>query len=379
MFSLKPEIYYGENSLQSIRELNYKKVCIATDKLMMDLGHVKTLTDILDSKGVEYHIFDDIQPDPSLELVNRGLIHIIKTKPDGLIALGGGSVIDAAKAIIYFCINMKKELVEPEYIHKPDFIAIPTTAGTGSEVTGYSVITDTEKEIKLPLVDKLMLPDIAILDPTLIASVPAGVTAATGMDVLTHSIEAYVSRNQNPFSDCFAMESIKLVHDNLVNSYKDLSNLKYRENMLIASCMGGIAFNNSGLGINHSIAHILGARYHIPHGLANAIILPYAVKYNTAKSEKARKDYSDIAVMLGYSHGSELENTAALISYIIMANKEMNIPLSVKTLVGDDFMKEVDEMAQIAFEDKCSLSNPAGVAVEDIKSIMIDLYKGIFE
>jgi len=379
MFSLKPEIYYGEKSLQNLNKLNYKKVCIATDKLMIDLGHVKTLTDILESKGVQYHIFDDIQSDPSLDLVNKGLLHIIKTKPDGLIALGGGSVIDAAKAIIYFCINMKKKIVEAEYIHKPDFIAIPTTAGTGSEVTGYSVITDKKREIKLPLVDKLMLPDIAILDPELIASVPAGVTAATGMDVLTHSIESYVSKKQNPFSDCFSIESIRLVYDNLINSYKDLSNLKFRENMLIASCMGGIAFNNSGLGINHSIAHILGARYHIPHGFANAVLLPYTIKYNAEKSSKAMKRYSNIALMLGYSYGKELDNAAALISYIIMANKEMDIPLSIKSLVGDNFMEEIDDMAQIAYHDKCTLSNPASVTKEDIKNIMVEMYNGTFE
>ena len=375
-FQVKPAIYYGEDSLKKIEECNFKKVCIATDQGMIKFGILKMLTDRLDKNGVEYHIFSDIESDPSTEVVQKGLVHIISSKPDGLIAIGGGSVIDAAKAIIFYFMKFKEIFVEEKYVHKPEFIAIPTTAGTGSEVTEYAVITDKEKNVKIPLVDDLMMPDAAILDPKLIESVPPAATAATGMDVLTHAIESFISTNNNPFSRCYADEAVELVFKNLPDSYENASDMEAKSNMQIASCMAGIAFNSAGLGITHSIAHAFGANFHLPHGLANAIVLPYVIRHN-GQSEKVQDQYQRLLYGVGILNTSG-DSTETLYKSIVLLQKSLNIPHSLKEfgVSEEDYLKARESMLEKAMADICTSTNPVPVDLGTMKMVMDQTYYG---
>ncbi len=375
-FQVKPAIYYGDDALHKIEECHFKKVCIATDQGMIKFGILKMLTDRLDKMGVEYHVFSDIESDPSTEVVQKGLVHIISSKPDGLIAIGGGSVIDAAKAIIFYFMKFKEIFVEERYIHKPEFIAIPTTAGTGSEVTEYAVITDKEKNVKIPLTDDLMMPDATILDPKLIESVPAAATAATGMDVLTHAIEAFISTNNNPFSRCYADKAVELVFKSLYDSYQNASDMEAKSSMQIASCMAGIAFNSAGLGITHSIAHAFGANFHLPHGLANAIVLPYVIKHN-GQSKQVQQQYQRLLSGAGILNISG-DATQTLYKSVITLGKSLNIPSSLKEfgVSEDDYLKARDAMLEKAMVDICTSTNPVAVDREAMKTVMDQSYYG---
>lgn len=375
-FQVKPAIYYGEDALKRIEEYNFKKVCIATDQGMIKFGILKMLTDRLDKMGVEYHIFSDIESDPSTEVVQKGLVHIISSKPDGLIAIGGGSVIDAAKAIIFYFMKFKEIFVEERYVHKPEFIAIPTTAGTGSEVTEYAVITDKEKNVKIPLTDDLMMPDVAILDPKLIESVPAAATAATGMDVLTHAIEAFISTNNNPFSRCYADKAVELVFKSLYDSYQNGSNMEAKSSMQIASCMAGIAFNSAGLGITHSIAHAFGANFHLPHGLANAIVLPYVIKHN-GQSEEVQQQYQRLLSGAGILNVTG-DATQTLYKSVVSLSKSLKIPTCLKEygVSEEDYLEARPGMLKKAMADVCTSTNPVAVDQTAMKKVMDQTYYG---
>ncbi|MEW9125093.1 MAG: 1-propanol dehydrogenase PduQ, partial [Thermotaleaceae bacterium] len=279
-FLVRPEIYFGENSINYLKQVDAKKAFIVTDQFMVKLGIVEKVTKLLDEKNVVYEVFSEVEPDPSLQTVKKGLLQIIKMRPDMLIAVGGGSSIDAGKAIMALCIHTKENFVDPDKVHKPWFVAIPTTSGTGSEVTSYSVVTDKERNLKIPLSEDLMLPDVAILDCILTKTVPPHVTADAGLDVLTHAMEAYVSSAANDFTDIYAEKAIEQVFYYLLRTYRDGNDMEAREKMHSASCMAGIAFTNASLGINHSLAHTFGAKYHFSHGRSNALFLPYVIEYN---------------------------------------------------------------------------------------------------
>ncbi len=373
-FFIKPRIAYGEGALCNIAALSFKKVCIATDSRIIELGLIDPLTQWLDSKGIAYHIFSDITPDPTSDTIEKGLFHIIKSRPDGLIAIGGGSVIDTAKAVIYYCIRFKESFVEPEQIQKPFFIAIPTTAGTGSETTSYAVITNSQTHVKSPITSDWMLPDLVILDPTFTKSAPAFITAETGMDALTHAIEAYVSKTANDFSDIYALKAIKLIYDNLLSTVKDGSQLNRREKLQLASCMAGIAFNNASLGITHSLAHTVGAHFKISHGKSNAMILPHVMAYNL-KSSITLKRYSEIAIMLGLDFKDETINAQALIESIKMLNKAIDIPNSLQALdiTQSQLIDVIDIMADAALNDLCTTGNPVQPSLEDLRGLLLRL------
>jgi alcohol dehydrogenase class IV len=375
-FQVKPAIYYGEGSLKQIENHNFKNVCIATDQGMVKFGLLKMLTDVLDAKGITYHVFADIESDPSTEIVEKGLMHIIMNKPDALIAIGGGSVIDAAKAIIYYCVHFKRIFFEDRYVHKPTFIAIPTTAGTGSEVTEYAVITDKQKNTKIPLTDVLMMPDEAILDPKLIESVPPNATAATGMDVMTHAIEAFISTHNNPFARCYANKAVELVFRSLYCSYTNGSDLEAKGSMQIASCMAGIAFNSAGLGITHSIAHAFGAMFHLPHGLANAIVLPYVIKFN-GQDNKVQHQYARLLSGSGILNVSG-NATETLYNSVVSLSSSLNIPASLKAfgVAEEDYLKAREEMLDKAMADICTTTNPVMVTREAMKLVMDQAYFG---
>lgn len=373
-FFIKPRIAYGEGALHQIEALSFKRVCIATDERIMALGLIDPLTQWLEEKGIAYHIFSDITPDPTTDTIEKGLLHIIQSRPDGLIAVGGGSVIDTAKAVIYYCIRFKESFVEPEQIHKPFFVAIPTTAGTGSETTSYAVITNSQTHVKSPVTSDWMLPDLVVLDPMFTQSAPPFITAETGMDALTHAIEAYVAKTANDFSSIYALKAIKLIYDNLLSTVKDGSQMDRREKLQIASCMAGIAFNNASLGITHSLAHTLGAHFKISHGRSNAMILPHVMTYNQTSSITAKR-YSEIAVMLGLDFKDEAINSQALIESIKMLNQAIGIPRNLQSLDinQNQLIDVIDEMAEAALNDMCTAGNPISPSLEDLRGLLLKL------
>lgn len=257
------------------------------------------------------------------------------------------------------------------------FIAIPTTAGTGSEVTEYAVITDKQKNTKIPLTDILMMPDEAILDPQLIESVPAGATAATGMDVMTHAIEAFISTNNNPFARCYANKAVELVFRSLYPSYVNGSDLEAKGSMQIASCMAGIAFNSAGLGITHSIAHAFGAMFHLPHGLANAIVLPYVIRFN-GQDEKVQHQYARLLSGSGILNVSG-NATETLYNSVVALSASLNIPVSLKAagVSEADYLGAREEMLDKAMADICTTTNPVDVTREKMQGVMDQAYYGV--
>lgn len=321
----------------------------------------KTIDKILiNLEGNDCNIFSEIVPDPPIEIVVKGMEKIKDYSPDIIIALGGGSAIDAAKAIMDFSKQIFK-------INEIEFIAIPTTSGTGSEVTSFSVITDAQKGTKYPLVSADLIPNKAILDPELVKTVPNFITADTGMDVLTHAIEAYVSTDSNDFSDALAEKAIKLVHEYLIDAYKDGSNLEAREKMHNASCMAGLAFNQASLGLNHGIAHIVGAKFHIPHGRTNSILLPYVIEYNAnisgynnASYSDTAKKYAQIAKMLGLESSNVRLGVKNLVNEIKKMQKSMNMPMKLTDCKVNkvDVENLLPEIAQLALKDGCTKTNP---------------------
>ncbi|MBY2478008.1 iron-containing alcohol dehydrogenase [Clostridioides difficile] len=369
-FEIKTKIKFGEGSLKALQELKNKNVLIITDPFMVKSKTIDKITcNLINST---YQVFEEIVPDPPIEIVVAGIEAFKSINPDVIIALGGGSAIDAAKSIMDF----SKKILKTDEV---EFIAIPTTSGTGSEVTSFAVIADNQKGCKYPLVSDDLLPNMAILDPELVKTVPNFITADTGMDVLTHAIEAYVSTNSNDFSDALAEKAIKLVFKYLIKAYKDGNDIEAREKMHNASCIAGMAFNQTSLGINHSIAHVLGGKFHIPHGRANSILLPHVIEYNasivgytnTTYSDTAMK-YAQIAELVGFGNGNIRIAVKNLVNEIKKLQKEMNMPTKLtqcKLSLGD-IINEEREIAKLAIKDTCTLTNPKVPTEEDIISIL---------
>lgn len=369
-FNVNIEVYFGEDSLSKLSEITDKKVFIVTDSFMEKSGVANKISKRLNNCKVS--IFSEIVPDPSIEIVTKGVDIILKEKPEVIIAIGGGSGIDAAKAIVHFARKVGN-------LSNVQFIAIPTTSGTGSEVTSFSVITDNEKGVKYPLVSDDLLPDIAILDAELVKTAPDFITADTGMDVITHGLEAYVSKNSTDFSDALAEKALVLAFEYLPKVFKNGQDLIAREKMHTASCLAGIAFNQASLGINHSIAHVLGGKFHIPHGRTNAILLPYVIDYNadivgydTRDFTLAAKKYCHIAKLIGLPANNIRMGVKNLISEIKQMQKTMKLPVTLKAAGVDlDKLKLLkDEIAGIAMEDVCTISNPKAPTKEDVLRIL---------
>lgn len=385
-FSVKPKVYFGQNALEHLSELKYKKAFIVTDPFMVKSGVIENVTMQLDNAGVKYDVFSEIVPDPPIETIAKGLKAMDMSNPEVVIALGGGSAIDATKAIIHFRGMVKKGLHPETIVEKPEFIAIPTTSGTGSEVTSFSVITDKQKNVKYPLVEEEMLPEKAILDPKLVKSVPTRITADTGFDVLTHAIEAYVSTNASDFSDALAEKAIKIVFEYLPKACANGNDEVAREKMHNASCMAGMAFTNASLGINHSMAHILGGKFHIPHGRANAILLPYVIEYNANISNlynseytRAAERYAEIAKFLGLSNGNIRMAVKALVNAIKNLSKSMDIPKNIKEVGVDkeQYMKELSSLAEVALNDGCTTTNPREPKQNELEELFTKIYNGM--
>lgn len=367
-FKIPRDIIYGENALEHLSTLKGKKATIVTGgNSMKRFGFIDEAKAQLEKAGMQVSIVDGVEPNPSIDTVIRGGKEMQEFGPDWIIALGGGSALDAAKIMwVYYEYPDTKfeDLVAgkfPVLRTKAKFIACPSTSGTASEITAFSVITDTKNHIKYPLVSYEMTPDIALLDANIPAKMPKHITANTGMDVLTHAIEAYVSTAATSFTDPLALEAIKLVFKQLREAYENGDNIKAREDMHNASALAGMAFTNASLGLVHSTAHKIGGEFGITHGLANAILLPYIIEYNSKKTDKFKELEKQLEV-------------SDLVAAIKELNAKVGIPETLKEVKEVEITKEklnevLDRMSENAFADPCTLTNPRESSAEDVKKI----------
>lgn len=407
-FKVPPKIYFEKNSTQYLMKMpNISKALIVTDPGMVKLGYVDKVLYYLRKRPEYVHceIFSEVEPDPSIETVMKGAERMARFQPDVIIALGGGSAMDAAKGMWLFYehpetefyglkqkfLDIRKRIVKyPKLGGRAQFVAIPTTSGTGSEVTSFAVITDKEANIKYPLADYELTPDVAIIDPQFVMTVPRHITADTGMDVLTHAIEAYVSVMANDYTDGLAMKAIQLVFEYLPRAYRNGGDEVAREKVHNASTIAGMAFTNAFLGINHSLAHKLGAEFHIAHGRANTILMPHVIRYNAEKPKKLTafpkyesfigdQRYAEIARMLGLPARTTAEGVESLIQAIIKLAKELDIPMSIEANgVGrEEFESRVDFLAERAFEDQCTTANPKLPLVTELAEVYRKAFKGV--
>ena len=376
-FLLKPRICFGQDALSVLNELSARSVLLVTDKAMVKFGLAERVTALLRQRGIAWQMWDDVVADPDIATVVRGMKLMDNHYPDLVIALGGGSVIDAAKAVIFSLAQTRPQPNRP----RPCFVAIPTTSGTGSEVSRFAVITDQEKGVKYPLVEDSLLPDIAILDAELTTSVPPTVTADTGIDVFTHAVEAFVSTEASDFSDAAAEKAIKLVKRHLLPAYQNPEDRKARQGMHNASCLAGIAFSNSGLGLNHGMAHALGARFHIPHGRANGILLPYVMSFNAGCAEQltsTAKRYARISRLLELESSSVRQSALNLIRTARRYIEKLNMPSTLQAagVNAAEFEEAVHDMAEAALADRCTATNPRSCTAEEIEQIFRKAYSG---
>ncbi|EJT6171553.1 L-threonine dehydrogenase [Clostridium perfringens] len=355
---------------EQVAELGFKKALIVTDKVLGQIGIVKKVTDVLDNKNIEYAIYDETKPNPTVKNVNDGLALLKEKECDFVISLGGGSAHDCAKGIALLATN-GGEIKDYEGVDKSKkpqlpMVGINTTAGTGSEMTLFAIITDEERHIKMALVDKHLTPIIAVNDPMLMLAMPKSLTAATGMDALTHAIEAYVSTSATPITDACAEKAIELISNYLVNAVENGEDVEARDMMAYAEYLAGMAFNNASLGYVHAMAHQLGGFYNLPHGVCNAILLPHVQEYNKATSASRLAKIAKI--MGGNIEGLTDEQGADLcIDMIKSLSQTVGIPegLGVLGVKESDF----ETLATNALNDACSLTNPRKGNLEEVMAI----------
>ena len=372
--SYKTELHVGKGALQQLSHYKNEHILVVADPFLKTSGTLDAiLANFYDNNDIV--VFTDIVPDPPIETVVAG-IKSAGDKPISIVlSIGGGSAIDASKAMYYFA---KKQGAFSEAI----LIAIPTTSGTGSEVTSFSVITDAERGTKYPLVTKEILPDVAILDADLVLSLPGNITADTGMDVLTHAIEAYVSTKATDFSDALAEKAIKLVFEYLPKAYKNGQDVEAREKMHAASTLAGMAFNTASLGINHSLAHAAGAKFHVPHGRLNSILMPHVIQYNAgiefnnrnrqATDKTVASRYQDIAKLLGCSASSPVSGVRQLVEAIKKLQRKLEMPTSLREygVKADAFAQYKVEISEAALHDGCTPTNPRVPTAEELLKVL---------
>lgn len=393
-FTLPRDVYFGQGTLEELKNLGGKRaIVVVGGGTMKRMGFLDRAVQYLKDGGMEVELFEGVEPDPSVETVMRGAEVMRKFQPDWIVAMGGGSPIDAAKAmwVFYEYPDTSFEAIItpfsfPKLRTKAHFCAIPSTSGTATEVTAFSVITDYHKGIKYPLADYNITPDIAIVDPELAETMPKKLTAHTGMDAMTHAIEAYVSTVANDYTDPLALHATDMIHDELVHSFAGEKHA--REVMHNAQCLAGMAFSNALLGIVHSMAHKTGAAFsggHIIHGCANAMYLPKVIRYN-AKDERAAKRYAQIADHLGLGGSTVAEKVDLLIKEIRHMNDELEIPQAIKyygeggvradkSIIDEkEFLEKLPEVAKNAIGDACTGSNPRIPTQEEMEKLLKACY-----
>jgi alcohol dehydrogenase class IV len=380
-FTIPRDIYYGEDSLEILKTIEGKRATIVIGgQSIKQSGYLDKVQSYLQEAGFETQLIEGIESDPTIKVAQDGAKLMEQFQPDWIISVGGGSPIDAAKMmwIFYEYPELPFDKIKapnplPVLRKKARFAAISTTSGTGTDVSPFTIITDQETGTKYPVFTYDLTPDLTVLDPGLTYSMPPKIVAYTGMDALTHGIEAYVSRAHNPFTDPLALQSIKMSVDNIKKSFA--GDKKARESMHYAQAMAGIAFSNGFLGIVHSLAHKSGAILNIPHGCANAIYLPYVIDFNK-KADASR--FADIARMLGLSGSRDEELVDSLTGLLRKLNKALNLPLTLQEFGVDEalFDKHLDAMAANSIHDPCTSSNPRDVTAEDMKRLYIAAFKG---
>lgn len=405
-FRLPNRIFFEKNSIQYLQVMeDIERAFIVCDPGMVQLGYADLIIEELRKRNnkVHFEIFSEVEPNPSTNTVYKGTEQIVNFKPDTIIALGGGSAIDAAKGMWLFYehpeteffgakqkfLDIRKRIYKFPKAEKSRLVCVPTTSGTGAEVTPFAVITDSETHVKYPLADYALTPDVAIIDPQFVLSVPKSISADTGMDVLTHALESYVSVMASDYTRGLSMEAIKLVFANLRNSVNNQDPIA-REKMHNASAIAGMAFANAFLGICHSVAHKIGGEYNIPHGRTNAILLPHIIRYNAKDPQKhaifpkydyfrAHEDYAQIAKDLGFKGNTTEELVDSLVTEIIKLGKDVGIDMSLKAqgVTQEVLDNTVDRMAELAYEDQCTTANPKEPLISELKQIIIDAYTGV--
>lgn len=408
-FRVPEKIYFKYGSLgvalKELKDMNKRKAFIVTDKVLYDLGYVDKVTSILEEIGVEFKIFYDVEPDPTLAIAKKGASEMAIFNPDTIIALGGGSPMDAAKImwVMYehpevrfedlamrFMDIRKRVYPFPKMGEKAMMVSIPTSAGTGSEVTPFAVITDEKTGVKYPLADYELTPNMAIVDAELMMNMPKGLTAASGIDALTHSIEAYVSVLASEYTNGLALESIRLIFKYLPQAYNEgTTNIKAREKMASASTMAGMAFANAFLGVCHSMAHKLGAEHHVPHGIANALLINEVIRFNAVdnprkqaafpqyKYPNAKWRYTRIADYLQLGGNTEDEKIELLIEAIDELKAKINIPMTISEtgVTKENFYATLDHMSEQAFDDQCTGANPRYPLISELKQMYINVFE----
>ena len=393
-FTLPRDLYHGEGALEELSNLKGNRaVLVLGGGSMKRFGFVDKAVAYLNKAGMDVKLIENVEPDPSVETVMKGAAIMREFEPDWIISMGGGSPIDAAKAMWVFYEYPEtsfEEIIQPFSFPtlrtKAKFCAIPSTSGTATEVTAFSVITDYQKGIKYPLADFNITPDVAIVDPALAETMPPKLTAHTGMDAMTHAIEAYVSTLHCNYTDPLALWAIKLIAENLKNSYE--GDMEARKTMHDAQCLAGMAFSNALLGIVHSMAHKTGAAFsggHIIHGAANAMYLPKVIAYN-AKVPEAAKRYAEIAKFLHLEGKTTDELVKALIRMLRDMNDQLNIPQSIKnygeggvkaekSIIDEkEFLDKLSSVATLAIGDACTGSNPRQPSQEDMEKLLLAVY-----
>ena len=393
-------------ALAELGEMGKKKAFIVTDKVLFEMGYTNKVTEVLEANGIQYKIFSDVEPDPTLRCARAGAAEMANFQPDVVISLGGGSAMDAAKImwVMYehpevnfhdlamTFMDIRKRIYKfPTMGQKAMMVAIATSAGTGSEVTPFAVITDEQTGVKYPLADYELTPDMAIVDAELMMTSPKGLTACAGIDVLVHAVEAYVSVMASEYTNGLALEAIRLVFKYLPDAYNEgTTNIKAREKMAHASCMAGMAFSNAFLGINHSMAHKLGAFHHLPHGMANSLVMKEVIKFNSDsaptkqaafaqyKYPNAAWRYARIADHLGLGGNTEAEKVELLLNAITELQNKVNMPQTIQAAGVSEvkFFETLDEMVEQAFDDQCTGANPRYPLMSELKEMYITSYYG---
>lgn len=398
---------YGalEIALKELKDLDKKRAFIVTDKVLDELGYTSFVTKVLDCIGIDYRVFNDVAPDPTLETAIKGAEMMKSYNPDTIIAVGGGSPMDAAKImwVMYehpeanfhdlamTFMDIRKRIYKfPTMGKKAMMVCVPTSAGTGSEVTPFAVITDEKTGTKYPLADYALTPNMAIVDAKLMMNMPRGLTSSSGIDALTHALEAYVSVMASEYTNGLALEAIRLIFKYLPQAYKEgTTNVKAREKMAHASSIAGMAFANAFLGVCHSMAHKLGARHHVPHGVANGILIDHVIRFNATdvptkqaafsqyKYPNAKARYAKIADYLGLEGKNDNEKVESLIKAIQNLRKELNLPSTIEEagIKEQEFYESLDRMSIEAFDDQCTGANPRYPFISELKEMYIKAYK----